>query len=52
MQASGTMGILWVPYDVQLVSNSTGPSKSTQQWGLKPLKEELMKDEIISYNEG
>ena len=34
------------------LSNSTGPSKSTQQWGLKPPKEELVKDEIISYNEG
>ena len=35
-----------------LLSNSTGPSKSTQKWGLKPLEEELVKDEIISYNEG
>jgi hypothetical protein len=34
------------------LSNSTGPSNSTQQWGLKPLEEELVKDEIISYNEG
>jgi hypothetical protein len=34
------------------LSNSTGPSNSTQQWGLKALKEKLVKDEIISYNEG
>jgi hypothetical protein len=34
------------------LSNSTGPSNSTQQWGLKPPEEELVKDEIISYNEG
>jgi hypothetical protein len=34
------------------LSNNTGPSNSTQQWGLKPLEEELVKDEVISYNEG
>ena len=34
------------------LSNSTGPSNSTQQWGLKSLEEKLVKDEIISYNEG
>jgi ribosomal protein S6 len=33
------------------LSNSTGPSNSTQQWGLKSLEEKLVKDEIISYNE-
>jgi hypothetical protein len=34
------------------LSNSTGPSNSTQQWGLKSPEEELVKDEIISNNEG
>jgi hypothetical protein len=34
------------------LSNSTGPSNSTQQWGLKPPEEELVKVEVISYNEG
>jgi hypothetical protein len=34
------------------LSNNTGPSKGTQQWGLNPLEEELVKDEIISYNDG
>ena len=34
------------------LSNSTGPSNSTQQWGLKSLEEKLVKDEIISYSEG
>ena len=33
-------------------SNSTGPSNSTQQWGLKPPEDKLVKDEVISYNEG
>jgi hypothetical protein len=33
-------------------SNSTGPSNSTRQWGLKPPEEKLVKDETISYNEG
>jgi hypothetical protein len=33
-------------------SNSTGPSNSTQQWGLKSPEEKLVKDEAISYNEG
>jgi hypothetical protein len=37
---------------VSFLSNSTGPSKSTQQWGLKSSEEKLVKDEIISYNEG
>jgi hypothetical protein len=31
--------------------NSTGPSNSTQQWGLKSPEETLVKDEIIGYNE-
>ena len=34
------------------LSNSTGPSNSTQQWGLKSSEETLVKDEIIGYNEG
>jgi hypothetical protein len=34
------------------LSNSTGPSNSTQQWGLKSPEETLVKDEITSYNEG
>jgi hypothetical protein len=34
------------------LSNSTGPSNSTQQWGLKSLEEKLVKDEKIGYNEG
>jgi hypothetical protein len=34
------------------LSNSTGPSNSTQQWGLMSSEEKLVKDEIISYNEG
>ena len=34
------------------LSNSTGPSNSTQQWGLKSLEEKLVKNEIIGYNEG
>jgi hypothetical protein len=34
------------------LSNSTRPSNSTQQWGLKSPKEKLMKDEVINYNEG
>jgi hypothetical protein len=34
------------------LSNSTGPSNSTQQWGLKSPEEKLLKDEIIGYNEG
>jgi hypothetical protein len=33
------------------LSNIIGPSKRTQQWGLKPSEEELVKDEVISYNE-
>ena len=37
---------------LSFLSNNTGPSKSTQQWGLKPPKEEPVNDEIISYNEG
>jgi hypothetical protein len=32
--------------------NSTGPSNSTQQWGLKSPEEKLVKDETIGYNEG
>ena len=34
------------------LSNNIGPSKITQQWGMKPPKEELVKVEVISYNEG
>jgi hypothetical protein len=34
------------------LSNSTGPSNSTQQWGLKSPEEKLVKDETIGYNEG
>jgi hypothetical protein len=37
---------------MSFLSNSIGPSNSTQQWGLKSLEEKLVKDEIISYNEG
>jgi hypothetical protein len=37
---------------LSFLSNSTGPSNSTQQWGLKSLEEKLVKDEIIGYNEG
>jgi hypothetical protein len=34
------------------LSNRTGPSNSTRQWGLKSPEEKLVKDEIIGYNEG
>ena len=34
------------------LSNSTGPSNSNQQWGLKSPEEKLVRDEIIGYNEG
>ena len=34
------------------LSNNTRPCNSNQQWGLKPPEEELVKDELISYNEG
>jgi hypothetical protein len=34
------------------LSNRIGPSNSTQQWGLKSPEEKLVKDEVISYNEG
>jgi hypothetical protein len=34
------------------ISNSTGPSNTTQQWGLKSPEETLVKDEITGYNEG
>jgi hypothetical protein len=34
------------------LSNRTGPSNCTRQWGLKPSKEKLVKDETISYNKG
>jgi hypothetical protein len=37
---------------MSFLSNSTGPSNSTQQWGLKSPDETLVKDEIIGYNEG
>jgi hypothetical protein len=39
-------------YVTSFLSNNIGSSNSTQQWGLKPLEEELVKDEVISYNEG
>jgi hypothetical protein len=34
------------------LSNSTGSSNSSQQWGLKSPEETLVKNEITSYNEG
>ena len=34
------------------LSNSIGPSNSTQQWGLKSPEETLVKEEITGYNEG
>jgi ribosomal protein S6 len=34
------------------LSNSTGTSNSSQQWGLKSLEETLVKNEITGYNEG
>ena len=34
------------------LSNSTGSSNSSQQWGLKSLEETLVKNEITGYNEG
>ena len=34
------------------LSKSTGPSNSSQQWGLKSPEETLVKDEITGYNEG
>jgi hypothetical protein len=34
------------------LSNSTGPSNISQQWGLKSPEEMLVKDEITGYNEG
>jgi hypothetical protein len=37
---------------MSFLSNSTGPSNNTQQWGLKSPEEKLVKDEIINYNEG
>jgi hypothetical protein len=36
---------------MSFLSNSTRPSNSTQQWGLKSPEEKLLKDEVISYNE-
>jgi len=33
------------------LSNSTGPSNSTQQWSLKSLEETRVKDEVTGYNE-
>jgi hypothetical protein len=33
------------------LSNSTGPSNSSQQWGLKSPEETLVKDEVTGYNE-
>jgi hypothetical protein len=32
------------------LSNNTGPSNSTQKWGLKSPEKKLVKDEIIGYN--
>ena len=37
---------------MSFLSNSIGPSHNTQQWGLKPLEEELVNDEVVGYNEG
>jgi hypothetical protein len=37
---------------MSFLSNSTGPSNNTRQWGMNPSEEELVKDEVISYNEG
>jgi hypothetical protein len=34
------------------LSNSTGSSNSSQQWGLKSPEETLVKIEITGYNEG
>jgi hypothetical protein len=34
------------------LSNSTGSSNSSQQWGLKSPEETLVKNEITGYNEG
>jgi hypothetical protein len=34
------------------LSNSTGSSNSSQQWGLKSPEEKLVKNEITGYNEG
>jgi hypothetical protein len=34
------------------LSNSTGSSNSSQQWGLKSPEEILVKNEITGYNEG
>jgi hypothetical protein len=34
------------------LSNSTGSSNSSQQWGLKSPEETLVKNEINGYNEG
>jgi hypothetical protein len=34
------------------LSNSTGSSNSSQQWGLKPPEETLVKNEVTGYNEG
>jgi hypothetical protein len=34
------------------LSNSTGSSNSSQQWGLKSSEETLVKIEITGYNEG
>ena len=34
------------------LSNSTGSSNSSQQWGMKSPEEILVKNEITGYNEG
>jgi hypothetical protein len=39
-------------YVASFLSDSIGCSNSTQQCALKSPKEKLVKDEIISYNEG
>jgi len=39
-------------YVTSFLSNNTGPSNRTQQWGLKPPEEKLVNDEVISYNWG
>jgi hypothetical protein len=37
---------------MSFLSNNTGPSNSSRQWGLKSPEETLVKDETIGYNEG
>jgi hypothetical protein len=37
---------------MSFLSNSTGYSNSSQQWGLKSPEETLLKNETTGYNEG